>query len=304
MEMDSEVAADITVKRELSQFATEFEPVLRGMLPREEHPRTDLVEAMSYATVGGGKYLRPYIVRCSAEMFGVPPLSSMRAGSAVEAVHAYSLVHDDLPALDNDDLRRGRPTCHCAFGEATAILAGDGLLTLAFEILAHRETHASTATRLELIASLAHAAGASGMIGGQMIDLDCENRTVDFTTAGILARKKTGALFSFATSAGAILGRASELERQALSEFGSDMGLAFQIVDDILDVEGNERLIGKRAGKDADAGKATFVSILGLEKAKSELDRTVRQAVGHLEPFDCRADSLRSIVEFIASRDR
>ena len=178
------------VRQELSRFAAEFEPAHRGLLPAADQSHPDLVDAMDYATIGGGKYLRPYIVRCSADMFGVPHSSSLRAGSAVEAIHAYSLVHDDLPALDNDDLRRGRPTCHRAFGEATAVLAGDGLLTLAFEILSDWATHRSTKVRLELVSALARAAGASGMIGGQMIDLDCENRDVDFSTAETLARNE------------------------------------------------------------------------------------------------------------------
>lgn len=302
--LNGNAVVGMDVRQKLSRFAAEFESVHRGLLPSADQSHADLVDAMAYATIGGGKYLRPYIVRCSAEMFGVAPSSSLRAGSAVEAIHAYSLVHDDLPALDNDDLRRGRPTCHRAFGEATAVLAGDGLLTLAFEILSDGATHGSTKVRLELVSALARAAGASGMIGGQMIDLDCENREVDFATAETLARKKTGALFSFATSAGAILGTAEEGERSALAEFGSDMGLAFQIVDDILDVEGDEAVIGKRAGKDSDAGKATFISILGLEGAKSELARVVRLALGRLEPFGDRAEALRSIVKFIAVRDR
>ena len=302
--LNGNAVGEMDVKQELSRFSAEFEPVHRGLLPSADQSHADLVDAMVYATIGGGKYLRPYIVRCSAEMFGVAPSSSLRAGSAVEAIHAYSLVHDDLPALDNDDLRRGRPTCHRAFGEATAVLAGDGLLTLAFEILSGGATHRSAKVRLELVSALAKAAGASGMIGGQMIDLDCENRDVDFATAEKLARKKTGALFSFATSAGAILGVADERERSALSEFGSDMGLAFQIVDDILDVEGDEAVIGKRAGKDSDAGKATFISILGLEGAKSELTRVVRRATGRLERFGDRAEALRAIVKFIAVRDR
>ena len=260
---------------------------------------------MAYATIGGGKYLRPYIVHCSAEMFDATGESSMRTGSAVEVVHAYSLVHDDLPALDNDDLRRGRPTCHRAYGEATAILAGDALLTLAFEILADKRTHASADVRMELIASLARAVGTSGMIGGQMIDLDFEHKVADYEIAEKLARWKTGELFSFSAAAGAIIGMAApKATKIALAEFGSDLGFAFQIADDLLDVEGDEKLIGKRARKDAEAGKATLVSILGVERTRSELDRVSRMALDRLECFGCRADKLKAITSFIVTRNK
>ncbi len=295
---------EIDIWNELKSFAAEFETSHRAVLPGVGQPRTDLPDAMAYAMIGGGKYLRPYIVHCSAEMFDATGESSIRTGSAVEVVHAYSLVHDDLPAIDNDDLRRGRPTCHRAYGEATAILAGDALLTLAFEILADERTHASANVRLELIASLAKAAGTSGMIGGQMIDLEFEHKVADCEIAEKLARWKTGELFSFSAAAGAIVGMADESERIALAEFGSDLGFAFQIADDLLDVEGDEELIGKRARKDAEAGKATLVSILGVERTRSELDRVSRRALDRLECFGYRADKLKAITSFIVTRNK
>ncbi len=288
----------------LAGFAAGFEEVLGGLLPAATGVAADLPEAMAYAVSGGGKYLRPYLLSCSAEMFDVPAERILHAGSAVEVIHAYSLVHDDLPSLDNDDLRRGRPTCHRAFGEATALLAGDGLLTLAFEILASRATHPDPEVRVQLVGALAGSAGARGMVEGQVIDLACQHRDVGFATAETLARKKTGALFSFSASAGAILGKAGAECRRALEAFGSDLGLAFQIVDDLLDVDGDETVVGKRVGKDSDAGKATFVAVLGLEEARAELDRVSAAAISRLEMFGGKANRLRGIVNFVATRNR
>ncbi len=287
---------------DLAGFAPGFEAVLGRLMPAGTE--TGLAEAMAYAVSGGGKYLRPYLLGCSADMFDVPAQRSLHAGSAVEAIHAYSLVHDDLPALDNDDLRRGRPTCHRAYGEATALLAGDGLLTLAFEILASRTTHPDPEVRIQLVDALARSAGASGMVEGQMIDLACQHREVGAGTAETLARKKTGALFAFSASAGAILGKAGLESRQALEAFGSDLGLAFQIVDDLLDVGGDESVVGKRVGKDSDAGKATFVAVLGLQGARAELDRVSAAASSRLEMFGGKADRLQEIVDFVTTRDR
>jgi farnesyl diphosphate synthase len=218
-------------------------------------------------------------------------------------VHAYSLVHDDLPAMDNSDLRRGRPTCHKAFDDATAVLAGDGLLTMAFEVLAQPDTHGDPGVRCELVASLAQAAGGSGMVGGQMIDLLAEHRPdLDIGAITRLQRMKTGALIAFSCEAGAILGKASPDQRLALRGYAHDLGLAFQIADDLLDVEGNTGVTGKPVGQDAAAGKATFVSILGVDRARAQAAALVRQAAAHLEPFQAKADLLREAARFVVDR--
>ena len=300
--MNEEDATDLS--RKLSHFASAFLPKLSALLPSDEAPSTRLPEAMSYAAVGGGKCVRPYIVRCSGDLFGVPRNRSLQVGAAIELVHAYSLVHDDLPALDDDDLRRGRPTCHRAFDEATAILAGNGLLTLAFEILTNPATHPSAETRLDLVSSLASASGASGMIRGQMIDISFQSGPANLSVAKSLSRLKTGALFSFCCSAGAVLAGCASETRQTLEEFGLELGLAFQIVDDLLDVEGDEATLGKRAGKDAAAGKATLVSILGVGGARRELEKVREMAALRLERFGERANALKAVLEFVVSRQR
>ncbi len=222
---------------------------------------------------------------------------------AIELVHAYSLVHDDLPAMDNSDLRRGRPTCHKAFDEATAILAGDGLLTLAFEVLAQPDTHGDAGVRAELVAALAQAAGGHGMVGGQMIDLIAEHRPdLDIGAITRLQRLKTGALIAFACESGAILGKMPMELRLVLRAYAHDLGLAFQIADDLLDVEGSAADTGKPVGQDAAAGKATFVSILGVERARAQAQLLVAQAVAHLDLFEERADLLREAARFVVER--
>jgi farnesyl diphosphate synthase len=227
----------------------------------------------------------------------------LRTASAIEFLHAYSLIHDDLPAMDDDDLRRGKPSCHKQFDEATAILAGDALQALAFEVLAHEDTHGDAAVRAHLVSELARAAGAHGMVGGQMLDLLAETRP-DLSIGAItrLQRLKTGALISFSCTAGAILGKASDPLRNALSAYAHDVGLAFQIADDLLDIEGTAAELGKTPGKDAAAGKATFVSILGLERARAQADLLARQAAAHLEPFGEAADLLRQAAKFVVAR--
>lgn len=260
-------------------------------------------EAMRYAALAPGKRLRPFLVLASAQLFSVARRSALQVACAIELVHAYSLVHDDLPAMDDSDLRRGLPTCHKAFDEATAVLAGDGLLTLAFEVLADPDTHGDPAVRCELVASLAQAAGGHGMVGGQMIDLLAEHRPdLDIGTITRLQRLKTGALIAFACEAGAILGKAPQELRLALRGYAHDLGLAFQIADDLLDVEGSAGVTGKPVGQDAAAGKATFVSILGVERARAQADALVRQAVAHLEAFEGRADLLREAARFVVDR--
>src|SRR6201994_895863 len=237
-------------------------------------------EAMRYATLAPGKRLRPFLVLASAQLFSVARRSALQVAAAIEMVHTYSLVHDDLPAMDNSDLRRGRATCHKKFDEATAVLAGDGLLTAAFGVLAHPDTHGDPAVRCELVSELATAAGAAGMVGGQMIDLIAEHQGLDIGAITRLQRMKTGALIAFSCEAGAILAKAPGEARIALRGYAHDLGLAFQIADDLLDVEGSAAETGKPVGADAAAGKATFISILGAERARAQAELLVNQAVG------------------------
>jgi farnesyl diphosphate synthase len=259
-------------------------------------------EAMRYSALAPGKRLRPLLVLASARLFGVARGSALQVAAAIEMVHAYSLIHDDLPAMDNSDLRRGRPTCHKAFDDATAVLAGDGLLTLAFEVLSHPDAHGDPAVRCELVSALAAAAGSAGMVGGQMIDLIAEKQPLDIGAITRLQRMKTGALIAFSCEAGAILAKASRDQRTALRGYAHDLGLAFQIADDLLDVEGSAEETGKPVGADAAAGKATFVSILGVERARAQADLLVEQAVAHLDLFEQRAELLRQVARFVVSR--
>jgi farnesyl diphosphate synthase len=260
-------------------------------------------EAMRYAVLAPGKRLRPFLVLAGAQLFSVGQRGALQTAAAVELVHAYSLVHDDLPAMDNSDLRRGRPTCHKAFDDATAVLAGDALLTLAFEVLAQPDTHGDPGVRCDLVAALAQAAGAAGMVGGQMIDLIAEHRPdLDMGTITRLQRLKTGALIAFSCEAGAILGKSPAEPRLALRGYAHDLGLAFQIADDLLDVVGSSGETGKPVGQDAVAGKATFVSILGVERARAQAQLLVGQAIRHLELFGEKADLLRQAARFVIDR--
>ena len=259
-------------------------------------------EAMRYSALAPGKRMRPLLVLAGARLFGVARRSALQVAAAIEMVHAYSLIHDDLPAMDDSDLRRGRPTCHKQFDEATAVLAGDGLLTMAFEVLAHPDTHGDPAVRCELVAALAAAAGATGMVGGQMIDLIAETQPLDIGAITRLQRMKTGALIAFACEAGTILAKAPLELRTALRGYAHDLGLAFQIADDLLDVEGSAAETGKPVGADAAAGKATFVSILGVERARAQAELLVAQAVAHLDLFEERAELLRQVARFVVNR--
>src|SRR3954447_11720870 len=259
-------------------------------------------DAMRYSALAPGKRLRPLLVLASSRLFGVSRRSALQVAAAIEMVHAYSLIHDDLPAMDNSDLRRGRPTSHKQFDEATAVLAGDGLLTMAFEVLADPDTHGDPAVRIELVAALAAAAGAAGMVGGQMIDLIAEKQPLDIGAITRLQRMKTGALIAFSCEAGAILAKAAPELRLALRGYAHDLGLAFQIADDLLDVEGSSAETGKPVGADAAAGKATFVSILGIERARAQAELLVGQAVAHLELFEDKAELLRQIARFVVDR--
>ena len=276
---------------------------LPGEIARPER----LLAAMRHAVLGGGKRLRPFLLVETAAMFGGAHNGALLAGCALECLHCYSLVHDDLPAMDDDDLRRGRPTVHKAFDEATAILAGDGLLTLAFDILARDEVHADANVRIELVSELARASGIGGMAGGQMLDLAAEGRfaakrTLDETEIATLQAMKTGALIRFACRAGAILGKADAQARAAVDRYGVAIGQAFQIADDLLDVEGDAATLGKAAGKDAAAGKATLVAALGVDGARARLDELIAQADAALAPFGAKADTLRAAARFIAQR--
>ena len=278
------------------------------LIPEIEGPEARVYDAMRYAALAPGKRLRPFFVLATSTLFGVSTKSALQAAAAVELIHAYSLVHDDLPAMDDSDLRRGRPTCHKQFDEATAILAGDGLLTLAFEVVVDEDTHADPAVRVELARELAKAAGAAGMVGGQMIDLIAEEAGPD-VTADIgfitrLQRMKTGALIAFSCVAGPILGKAPVEARFPLNAYAHDLGLAFQIADDLLDAEGSAADTGKSVGQDAAAGKATFVSILGVERARDQARRLIDQAVKHLDVFGDRADLLRQAATFVVERKR
>src|SRR5215472_6411688 len=288
----------------LTHAADSVERTMDRLLPKGDTGEARVFEAMRYSSLGGGKRLRAFFVLASSTLCKVSATSALRVASAIEFVHAYSLIHDDLPAMDDDDLRRGKPSCHKQFDEATAILAGDALQALAFEVLAHENTHGDPAVRAVLVAELAKASGAHGMVGGQMLDLLAENQGDDMSIGAItrLQRLKTGALISFSCTAGAILGKAAEPVRNALSAYAHDLGLAFQIVDDLLDVEGNAAELGKTPGKDAAAGKATFVSILGLERARAQASMLARQAAAHLELFGDKADLLRQAANFVVSR--
>ena len=288
----------------LGYAADSTERTMERLLPKGDSGEARVFEAMRYSSLGGGKRLRAFFVLASATLFKVATLPALRTASAIEFVHAYSLVHDDLPAMDDDDLRRGKPSCHKQFDEATAILAGDALQALAFEVLANEDTHGDPAVRVALVTELAKAAGAQGMVGGQMLDLLAETAGSDQSIGAItrLQRLKTGALISFSCTAGAILGKASDQPRAALAAYAHDLGLAFQIVDDLLDVEGSAAELGKTLGKDAAAGKATFVSILGQERARAQAAMLARQAAAHLEPFGPASRLLKQAAEFVVAR--
>lgn len=270
--------------------------------PAGPGPEGRLHEAMRYATLAGGKRLRPFLVVASGELFDVPENVTLRVGLAVELIHSYSLIHDDLPCMDDDALRRGKPSCHIEFGEALAVLAGDALMPLAFELLAEPATHPDAAVRAALVANLALAAGARGMVGGQVLDLAAESMTLDAGEVARLERLKTGALISFCCDAGALLGRAGDGERRALSGYAHDLGLAYQMADDLLDVEGDAAAVGKAVHKDAERGKATFVTVLGADKAREHARRLADQAAAHLDIFAERGDRLRSLARFVVER--
>jgi farnesyl diphosphate synthase len=297
----------------LTEIADQTESLLDRLLspslPDGERARPKrLLEAMRYGSLGGGKRFRPFLVVESAALFGVPRGQALMAGAALEFVHCYSLVHDDLPAMDNDELRRGRPTAHKAYDEATAILAGDGLLTFAFDVLSRPETHPDAAVRVALVSALARGAGLGGMVGGQVLDLAAEGRYSDMPRpqaldeVETLQAMKTGALIKFGCVAGALLGKAEADRLAALARYGAAVGQAFQIADDLLDIEGDAATVGKQTGKDAAAGKATIVGVLGLAASKERLAALVAEANASLAPFGANADMLKAAARFVAER--
>ena len=286
----------------LAQAAQMTDIALEKLLVAPTGLEGRVYQAMRYSALAPGKRLRPFLVLASAQLFGVARRCGLQVAAATEMVHAYSLVHDDLPAMDNSDLRRGRPTCHKEFDEATAVLAGDGLLTAAFEVLADPDTHGDPAVRCGLVTALAGAAGAAGMVGGQMIDLIAEHQTLDIGAITRLQRMKTGALIAFSCEAGAILAKAPHELRTALRGYAHDLGLAFQIADDLLDVEGSAAETGKPVGADIASGKATFVSILGVTRARAQAELLISQAIAHLDLFEHRAELLREAARFVITR--
>lgn len=298
------VTAFPSLKAALTQVGAEVDRRFDVMLAVPGDPRAELYQAMRHAAIGGGKRLRPLLVFATAGLFGVDRECTARAACAIEAVHVYSLIHDDLPAMDDDDMRRGKPTVHRAFNEAAAILAGDSLHALGFEWLADPATHPDPFVRAELVLELARAAGPAGMAGGQMMDLKAESQTFDLNTVTRLQALKTGALISCAVEMGAILGRVAAEGRTGLRGYARDIGLAFQISDDLLDVEGDEEKAGKKLRKDEGAGKETFVSLLGVDRARGQARMLVDQAIDHLRAYGQEADLLRSIARYVLERDR
>jgi len=291
-----------SLDQRLKQRAQAVEATLDALLPESAAPYATVISAMRYASLGGGKRLRPFLVVESAALFDVPEERALRAGAAVEMVHCYSLVHDDLPAMDDSDLRRGRPTAHKAYDEAMAILAGDGLLTEAFTVLADPATHPDAAVRIDLVAALAASSGKDGMVGGQTIDIGPQRHDLDLDGIKTLQALKTGALIGFSAQAGAILGQAPAEERTRLADYAADLGLCFQIVDDLLDVTSTAEDLGKPAGQDEEMGKATFVGMLGIDGARREAARLAESAAERLAPYGARAQTLRHLTRFVLER--
>lgn len=290
----------------IARVQGEIDSLFDALLPVPEDTSARLIEAMRYAAIGGGKRVRPLLVVSTASLFGVSRDAALRAGAAIEAIHVYSLIHDDLPCMDDDDLRHGKPTLHKAFDEATAVLAGDALHALAFEVLADPETSNDPFTRVELISTLGTASGMSGMAGGQMMDMvaDEEGVTYDLPAITRLQQLKTGALLAASVEMGAILGKVPPQGRAPLRAYARDIGLAFQIADDLLDVEGDVEKAGKALRKDSEQGKQTFVTLMGIDKAREQARALVDQAIGHLAAYGHEADILRALARFIVERDR
>jgi farnesyl diphosphate synthase len=297
-------SATALVTTRAGEVAQAIDAAFDRLLPLPQDARVRLYDAMRHAAIGGGKRLRPLLVQATSDLFNISRESALRVGLAVECIHVYSLIHDDLPAMDDDDMRRGKPTVHKAFDEATAILAGDCLHDLAFEILADEETHPDPFVRIELVRALAASSGPAGMAGGQMMDLEAEKTRFDLATVTRLQNLKTGALIAFCVEAAAIMARLPHEARTGLHGYARDIGLAFQIADDLLDVEGDAAVAGKALGKDAAAGKETFLSLMGVERAREQAHMLVAQAKAHLHGHGAEADLLRAIADYIVERDR
>jgi farnesyl diphosphate synthase len=293
----------MTLRAALEAVSAEIDRAFDSLLAIPLDARARLYEAMRYAAIGGGKRIRPLLVIAACDLFRVDRARAMRVALAVECIHVYSLIHDDLPSMDDDDLRRGKPTLHRAYEESTAILAGDSLHALAFEILAGDATHEDPFVRAELVAELARASGPAGMAGGQLMDLMAGGMALDLAAVTRLQQLKTGALIAWCVEAGAIMGRVSSEGRTGLRGYARDVGLAFQIVDDLIDHEGAEEKAGKRVGKDLAAGKQTFVSLLGPERARRQADLLIGQAIEHLHGFGDEAELLRAVARFAVERD-
>ena len=296
------------IRAELKDFALSFNEELKQYFPMPQGPEKRVVEAMEYSVLNGGKRIRPFLVKETANLFDVPLNQSIRVGAALEMLHVYSLIHDDLPAMDNDDLRRGKPTCHKQFDEATAILAGDALLTYAFEIMSHKNTHPDAKIRCQLVQLLAQAAGGfRGMVAGQMLDLLAENMAATQNSEDLIysiEEMKTGRLLRFAIEAGAVLGEADLASHNALMLYARKIGLTFQISDDILDVEGDQALVGKTLHKDEAQNKLTFVSLYGLQGAKDLARKLTDEAIEALSVFGDKAEKLVNLAEFIINRNK
>jgi farnesyl diphosphate synthase len=296
------VRDDSRLTEAMAEAASLIEAELDALLPMPEGAEARLTEAMRYAVLGGGKRLRGFLVMEVAALFAVNQTCAARVAASAEMLHAYSLVHDDLPAMDDDDLRRGKPSCHKAFDEATAILAGDALQARAFEVLADADTHSDPEARCELVGALGLAAGARGMAGGQMIDMVAAGQALSGPEVTRLQALKTGRLIQYSAEAGAILGRAPGPQRHLIGAYGRDLGAAFQIADDILDAEGTDTSLGKTAGKDAAQGKATMVAVLGLGRARMQAEKLAEQAATYLDSFGDKADRLRALALFTVAR--
>ncbi len=302
--MEAALADGDLLIRAMADVAADIDARFDVLLTPPEDGRKRLFEAMRHAAIGGGKRLRPLLVVASSQLFNVDRAAAINVGTAIEAIHVYSLIHDDLPCMDDDDLRRGKPTVHIAFDEATAVLAGDSLQMVAFELLASEATHSDPFVRAELVLEVARASGPAGMAGGQMLDLAAEGQPLDLPAITRLQQLKTGALIAACLECGAILGRVPPEGRTPLRLYARDIGLAFQIADDLMDETGDEAAAGKALHKDAAAGKATFVALMGVERARAQAHSLADQAISHLGGFGAEADLLRAIARFIVERDR
>ena len=292
------------LEAEAGRVSAEVDAVFASLLAATGDTRDPLYDAMRHAAIGGGKRLRPLLTVAASRLFAIDRSRALRVGCAIEAIHVYSLIHDDLPCMDDAERRRGKLTVHKAFGEAEAVLAGDSLHALAFEILADPETHEDPWVRSDLVLELARAAGPSGMAGGQMMDLSAEGRRLDIPAITRLQQLKTGALIEYAVEAACIMNRMPPEARTSYRGYARNIGLAFQIADDLIDHSGDEMAAGKPTGRDANAGKATFVSLLGPDRARQQADLLVSQAIEHLGDHGEEAGLLRAIARFAVERDR